>query len=86
MVRVNAIFPEDMLKELDSIGKSTKKSRSMLIREATEKLIIEYHRQLEEDRRKARIKYAIDIQNRLRGKTGKWNGVSELRKWREVAK
>ena len=86
MVRVNAIFPEDMLKELDNIGRSTKKSRSMLIREAAEKLIVEYHRQLEEDRRKGRIKHAIDIQNRLRGKTGKWDGVSELRKWREMAK
>ena len=86
MVRINAIFPEDMLKELDSIGRSTKKSRSMLIREAAQKFIIEYHRRLEEDRRKARIKHAIKIQNRLREKSGRWDGVSELRKWREMAK
>ena len=86
MVRINAIFPEEMLKELDSIGKSAKKSRSMLIREAVEKFIKEYHRKLEEDLRKNRIEQAIEIQNRLRDKTGKWDGVSELRKWREMAK
>jgi len=86
MVRINAIFPEEMLKELDIIGRNTKKSRSMLIREAAEKLIMEYHCQLEEEQRKARIKKAIDIQNRLRERAGKWNGVSDLRKWRETAK
>ncbi len=86
MVRINAIFSEEMLKELDSIGRNAKKSRSLLIREAVEIFIAEYHRQLEEDRRKERIKRAIEIQNRLRDKSGKWDGVSELRKWREMSK
>ncbi len=86
MVRINAIFSEEMLKELDSIGRNAKKSRSLLIREAVEKFIAEYHRQLEEDRRKERIKRAIEIQNRLRDISGKWDGVSELRKWRAMSK
>lgn len=84
MVRINAIFSEDMLKEIDAIAKGKKKSRSMLLREAVEKLIEEHKRKLEEEHRKARIKHAIKIQDRLRKKSGKWNGVSEIRKWREL--
>lgn len=86
MVRINAIFPEDMLEKLDSIAKEEKKSRSMLLRKAAEKLIEEHQGCLEEKHRKARIKHAITTQDRLRKKSGKWNGVSEVRKWREMAK
>jgi len=86
MVRINALFPKDMLEKLDGVAKDKKKSRSMLLREATEKLIEEEHRKLEETRRKARIKHAISIQDKLRKRSGKWNGVSEIRKLRETAK
>ncbi len=86
MIRINAIFPENMLKELDSIARERKESRSMLLREAAERLIKEYIREKEERRRKERIKKAINTQDRLREKSGKWNGVSELRKWRESGK
>lgn len=86
MVRINTIFPEDIIEKLDDIAKGQKKSRSMLLREAAGKLIEEYQRKIEEARRKERIRHAIDIQNRLRKKSGKWDGVSELRRWREMTK
>ena len=86
MVRINAIFPEDMLQKLDDIAKDKKKSRSMLLREAIEKLIEEHQRQLEKNRRKTLIKHAIDVQDRLRRKSCKWDGVSEIREWREMVK
>jgi len=86
MVRINAVLPEDMIEKLDGIAKDEKKSRSMLLREAAEKLIEEHQIRLEEKRRRVRIKRSIDVQDKLRKKAGKWNGVSEIRRWRETAR
>jgi metal-responsive CopG/Arc/MetJ family transcriptional regulator len=83
MVRINTIMREDLIKDLDRIARAENKSRSRLIREATEKLIEEYKRAMEERLRRERIKRSIAIQERLRGKGGKWNGVTEVRRWRE---
>ncbi len=86
MVRINTVFPQTILEKLDGIAKDEKKSRSMLLREAAEKLIEEHQRRLEEKRRKERMKRAFDVQDRLRKKSGRWNGVSEVRKWREASR
>jgi len=86
MVRINAILPEDTIKKIDSIAKEEKKSRSKLLREAAEKLIIEDQRQKAEQIRKERLMKAIKTQDNLRKKAGKWDGVSEIRKWRELKK
>jgi metal-responsive CopG/Arc/MetJ family transcriptional regulator len=86
MVRINAVLPEDMIEKLDGIAKDEKKSRSMLLREAAEKLIEEHQIRFEEKLRKVRIKRSIDVQDKLRKKAGKWNGVSEIRRWRETAR
>lgn len=83
MVRINAIFSEDTIKKIDMIAKEEKKSRSNLLREAAEKLIVEYQRIKAEQYRKDRLTNAIKIQDRLRRKSGKWDGVMEVRKWRE---
>ena len=85
MVRINTVFPETILEKLDSIAKDENKSRSMLLREAAEKLIEEHRHRLEEKRRKDRMKRALDTQDKLRKKSGKWDGVSEVRKWREAS-
>lgn len=34
--------------------------------------------------RKVLIKHGIETQDRIRKRSGKWNGVSEVRKWREL--
>ena len=86
MVRINTVFPETILEKLDSIAKDENKSRSMLLREAAEKLIEEHRHRVEEKRRKDRMKRALDTQDKLRKKSGKWDGVSEVRKWREAAR
>lgn len=83
MVRINTLLPEEMIKKLDSIAKEENKSRSELLREAAEKLIEEHQRRLEEIQRRERIKRAIEVQERLSKKAGKWDGVAEIRKWRE---
>ena len=86
MVRINAILPEDTLVKIDAIAKEKKKSRSSFLREAAEKLIDEYQRQKVEEIKRERIIHAIEIQDKLKKKSGMWNGVSEVRKWRELHK
>ena len=86
MVRINAIFREDILEKIDAVAKEKKKSRSSFLREAAEKMIEEYHRAKEEEIKKDKLKKAIEIQDKLRKKAGKWDGVSEVRKWRDLRK
>ena len=86
MVRINAVFPEDTLVKIDAIAKDKKKSMSSFLREAAEKLIEEYQRQKAEEIKRERRKRAIETQDKLKKKAGKWNGVSEVRKWRELHK
>jgi len=86
MVRINAILPEETIKKIDTIAKEEKKSRSKLLREAAEKLIKEYERIKAEQIRKERLMNSIKIQDKLRKKAEKWDGVSEVRKWRELRK
>lgn len=86
MVRINAILPEETIKKIDTIAKEEKKSRSKLLREAAEKLIKEYERIKAEQIRKERLMNSIKIQDKLRKKAGKWDSVSEVRKWRELRK
>ena len=86
MVRINTVFSETIFEKLDSIAKDEKKSRSMLLREAAEKLIEEHQRRLEEGLRKERMRRALDTQDKLRKKAGRWDGVAEVRKWREASR
>ena len=84
MVRINAVLREEIVDGIDEIAKETGESRSSLLREAAQRLIKEYrHQKAEEMRRKKRTR-AIQVQDRLRKKAGKWDGVAELRKWREM--
>lgn len=86
MVRINAIFSEKIIKKIDMIAKEEKKSRSSLLREAAEKLIDEYQRIKAEQQRKRRLVHSIKTQDKLRKKAGNWDGVAEIRKWREETK
>ena len=73
-----------MIEEVDEISKEKRKSRSTLLREAAQELIKEYHYQREEEIRRKRIQHAIEVQDRLRKKSKKWDAISELRRWREA--
>lgn len=86
MVRINTILSEDTLEKIDTIIKEKKESRSSFLREAAERLIEEYRLLKEAEVLKERRKRAIEAQDRLRKKAGKWDGVSEIRKWRELRK
>ncbi len=83
MVRINAVLREDIVEGIDLIAKETGESRSSLLREAAQRLIKEYQRQKAEEVRRKKTARAIQIQDRLRKKAGKWDAVAELRKSRE---
>lgn len=85
-MRINAILPEETVNRLDDISKKEKKSRSNILREAAEKYIKE-HEEIEAERiRKEQLYSAIQTQDMLREKSERWDGVGEVRKWRELRK
>jgi metal-responsive CopG/Arc/MetJ family transcriptional regulator len=86
MVRINAVLSEEIVEELDSIGQEEHKNRSELLREAAERLITEYRMKKENELRMARLEKAVAIQERLREKSVGWDGMAEVRKWRERSK
>jgi metal-responsive CopG/Arc/MetJ family transcriptional regulator len=85
MVRINAVLSEEIVEELDNIASEEHKNRSELLREAAENLIAEHHMKREEERRRTLLQRSVEIQDRLREKSGGWDGVTEVRKWREGA-
>jgi len=86
MMRINVMLSEDIIEQLDEISRAEKKNRSELLREAALRLIEDYRQMIAEEKRRERIKKAITLQDTIRKKSGKWNGMKELRKWRETAR
>lgn len=84
MVRINAVLREDIVEGIDQIAKESGESRSSLLRKAAQKLIKEYQQQKAEEIRRKKTARAVQVQDRLRKKAGKWDAVAELRKWRET--
>jgi metal-responsive CopG/Arc/MetJ family transcriptional regulator len=83
MVRINTVFQEDILEEIDRIAKEKGKSRSRLLRDAAQNYIKQYQIQKAEEMKRKKIKTSMEVQDRIREKSGKWDSVSELRKWRD---
>ncbi|MFZ3106534.1 MAG: ribbon-helix-helix protein, CopG family [Candidatus Hydromicrobium sp.] len=84
MVRINLSIDEKELQELDNIRKKENLSRSKLIREAIQLYKRKFNKIDLENRRIEKIKNAIRIQDSLRKYSREWDGVSEIRKWREA--
>ena len=83
MVRITTLFQKDIIEEIDRIAKEEGKSRSRLLREAAQGYIEQYQTQKAEEIKKKKITNSMEVQDRTREKSGKWDPVSELRKWRE---
>ncbi|MFZ3085192.1 MAG: ribbon-helix-helix protein, CopG family [Candidatus Hydromicrobium sp.] len=84
MVRINLSIDEKELQELDNIRKKENLSRSKLIREAIQLYKRKFNKIDLENRRIEKIKNAIRVQDSLRKYSRDWDGVSEIRKWREA--
>ena len=83
MVRVNMSIDEQELQMLDDMVKKENVSRSKLIREAIKLYKKEFDRIDMENKRLERIRNAINTQDKLSKYSKDWDGVSEIRKWRE---
>ena len=84
MGRINLSIDEKELQELDYMSGKVNISRSKLIREAIRLYKKEFDKKNMENRRIEKIKNAIRIQDDLRKYSKGWDGVSEIRKWREA--
>ncbi len=83
MIRINTMFPDDIVQTLDVIAKEERTTRSKLLRKAIHSYIENYQRIVEQKKREDRIRKAIALQDTLRDKSGEWDGASEIRKWRD---
>ena len=84
MVRINAVLREDIVTALDEIAQVEHTNRSGLWRAAAERYIEEFRRRRTEEARRLRLLEAVQAQDLLREKSGAWDGVAEIRKWRET--
>ncbi|MGM0365717.1 MAG: hypothetical protein ACQEP5_04205 [Actinomycetota bacterium] len=77
MTSIDINIDQHILQEVDRIRKIKGMNRSRFFQEAAELYIKQYAK------KKGAIKEAIRMQNRLRRQAGKWDGVVEIRKWRD---
>lgn len=84
MSKINITIPADFLKNVDKSAKEEHLSRSEFLRQAVETYWEVRKTRQELKKRAQNIKEAMQIQEHLRKKAGKWDGVAEIRKWREV--
>ena len=83
MAKINVSFPEGFLGQLDRLTREEHITRSELLRKAVKLYMDAWNQKKAEEKRQKGIMEAMKIQDALRKKSGKWDGVSELRKWRK---
>jgi metal-responsive CopG/Arc/MetJ family transcriptional regulator len=82
-VKINITLPEEELKEVDAFVQRQGDTRSGFIQQALRFFIEQKERDEEERKRREEMIKAISGIKQLREKSGEWDGVSEIRKWRE---
>lgn len=82
--KINITLSEEELAKINDFARSDFSSRSGFIRRAVRIYIKQLKQNEEEKKRQQRMRRAaLDIR-KLREKAGEWNGVAEIRKWRET--
>ena len=84
MRRLHITLPEDLVELVDMYAKEREMSRSEFLREAAKDVISRCQKETEEKARKEKMMRAIETQDRLRKNIGKWDGVGEVRRWRDA--
>ena len=84
IIKINITLSEEDLKKIDEFVKRESFTRSGFIREAVKSYIAKVEAEEEERKRRERMKRAVAGIRQLRKKAGNWNGVSEIRKWRDT--
>jgi len=82
-MRINTILRDELLKKIDETAGEMGKSRSLFIREATERYLAEIESEKEIKAKQKKRTAAVCVQDKLREKGGEWDGTAEIRKWRD---
>lgn len=82
-MKINITLPEDELSRIDRYTKKEGTTRSGLILRALRSYIKRKEEEAAEKMRRLAIQRASSDIRKLRAKAGKWNGVAEIRKWRD---
>lgn len=82
-VKINITLPEEELKEVDAFVQRQGDTRSGVVQQALRSFIEQKERDEEERKRRGEMIKAISGIKQLREKSGEWDGVAEIRKWRE---
>jgi metal-responsive CopG/Arc/MetJ family transcriptional regulator len=82
-VKINITLPEEELEEVDAFVQRQGETRSGVVQQALRSFIEQKERDEEERKRREEMIKAISGIKQLREKSGEWDGVSEIRKWRE---
>jgi metal-responsive CopG/Arc/MetJ family transcriptional regulator len=83
-VKINITLPEEELKRVDAFARRHGNTRSGLVQRALHFFIKQKEREEEERKRRVEMTKAISEIKQLQEKAGEWDGVSEVRKWREA--
>ena len=82
--RISITVSDEELSEIDHFRERGSSARSSFIREAVKFYMDRVRAKEQEKRRRKRMQEAaLDIR-KLRKKAGDWDGVSEIRKWRDA--
>ena len=83
-VKINITLPGDELARIDKHVKEEKTTRSGLILTSLKSYIERKEEEAAERKRRSAIRQAASDIKKLRAKSGRWNGVAEIRKWRDA--
>ena len=82
-MKINITLPDDELSRIDRYVKKEGTTRSGLILRALRSYVKKQEEEAAEREKRLAIERAsLDIR-KLRAKAGKWDGVAEIRKWRD---
>ena len=83
-VKINITLPAEELRRVDAFIRRQGNTRSGFIRRALRFFVEQKEKEeREKEKREGMIKAALEIKQ-LREKSGEWDGVAEIRKWREI--
>ncbi len=83
-IKINITLPEEELSLVDVFVQKQGDTRSGLIQQALRAFMEQKEREARErEKREGMIKAALEIKQ-LKEKSGQWDGVAEIRRWRET--
>jgi len=83
MKRLNITISDEVFRDLEDLKREEKLNRSELIRRAIVLYRNEFDKKLKERIRREKVLKAIKKINEIRESTGVWNGVKEIRRFRD---